>query len=87
MEESVSEHCLKCGGPVDVAEQRIGGKRAAVATTLRALPDTLEGIEAEAKEILEKGYVGYKPYVLLPALTRLFYGCTECGREPQCKTS
>lgn len=68
------ERCPGCGGPVDRYGEVEGRSK------FTALPDTLEGIEAEASESkTEWREDAVRP--MWDALRRLFNGCTVCGRE------
>lgn len=74
------ERCPKCGGPVEAVHlDHRGGDNCTTECYSRALPDTLEGIEAEVDGHENQHYLNH---AVKPILRRLFNGCAECGREP-----
>lgn len=80
----MSDGCPKCHGPVEVTLNFVGSHNEVSPTRpnkYRALPDTLEGIEGDAKAAPHSSLGVY--VVLKNALTRLFNDCTACDRQPQ----
>lgn len=87
------ERCPTCAGPVEKECAGCGPGPSCFCGTCgpkwkyRALPDTLEGIEAEGQRQAETYQAADGWYGIAKAreqaLTRLFNGCATCGWEAQ----
>ena len=87
-------NCPACGGPCE-AGAKYEYEPGEFSSIWKALPDTLEGIEADARASGQKVFSAYLYTIdktgcdlqgahleYRSALARLFCGCATCGRKP-----